>query len=290
MSQWVAVDWGTSNLRLWIMGAEGEVLAERSSPKGMGQLTAAEYEPVLLDLLGDDLTDRTEVLICGMAGAKTGWCEAPYAMAPCQPAAEFVTVPTQDARLSVRILSGVCQTAPADVMRGEETQIAGFLLGTPDFDGVLCLPGTHTKWVRLARGQILSFRTVMTGELFDLLSTKSILRNSVSDGWDAAAFDQAVAQASSLADLFSIRAASLLSETSADALTARLSGMIIGQEIDALAQMWSDQPVVIIGADKLASLYLRGLSQKGADAQVRDGAELVRAGLLAAYDRMKELK
>jgi hypothetical protein len=73
-------------------------------------------------------------------------------------------------------------------MRGEETQIAGFLAQNPGFDGVLCLPGTHTKWVHISAGEVVSFRSFMTGELFATVGPHSVLRHSVGEGWDDAAF------------------------------------------------------------------------------------------------------
>ena len=123
---------------------------------------------------------RTDVLICGMAGARGGWEEAPYASVPCPPGpAAFARPRTRDPRLSVRILPGLSQDTPADVMRGEETQLAGLLAAEPGFDGVACLPGTHTKWAHLCAGEVVSFASYMTGEIFALLATQSVLRKTV---------------------------------------------------------------------------------------------------------------
>jgi 2-dehydro-3-deoxygalactonokinase len=288
-ADWIAVDWGTSNLRLWQMGADHSVKAERTSPQGMGGLTADQYEGVLLNLIGDLIDGPTDVIICGMAGARQGWKEAPYVNVPCIAAgAGFIEVDTNDPRLNVRILSGASQSDPADVMRGEETQIAGFLTKNPNFKGVLCLPGTHTKWVQVGGGRIKHFRTVMTGELFALLRGHSILRHSVGPDWDDASFDNAVVEETTLADLFSIRASSLVHGTSSDVLTGRLSGHLIGQEIAAMKHLWNGEPTVIIGADALSDLYKRGLTANGANATISDGGELVRLGLIDAYSRIKD--
>ena len=107
-----------------------------------------------------------------MAGARQGWIEVPYNDAPCAPSAVNATraPKTRDPRLDVRIIAGVRQNDPApDVMRGEETQVAGILQQNPAFDGVICMPGTHTKWVRVSKGQIVRFQTCMTGEIFALI-------------------------------------------------------------------------------------------------------------------------
>ena len=147
--KWIAVDWGTSRLRVWRMDG-ASALDRAASDKGMAGLARAAFEPALLALIEPWLADAHDVIACGMVGAKQGWVDAPYRSAPCTAAAtDLATAPTTDPRMTVRIAPGVSQTSPPDVMRGEETQIAGFLMDLPDFDGVVCLPGTHTKWVHV---------------------------------------------------------------------------------------------------------------------------------------------
>ena len=151
--KWIAADWGTTNLRVWAIGGYGRILAEASSGKGMAKLDRDGFEPALIELIGSWLpeTGAMPVIACGMVGARQGWIEAPYRQAPCRPFSyEQIGIPdVGDSRLKVRVLPGIKQIAPADVMRGEETQIAGVLSEHPHFEGVLCLPGTHTKWVRI---------------------------------------------------------------------------------------------------------------------------------------------
>ena len=149
---WIAIDWGTTNLRAWAMGAGG-VLAEASSDEGMGRLTRDGFEPALLRLIGPWLSGPAmPVLACGMVGSRQGWVEAPYRAVPCPPLARgaLVAVPTEDPRIAVQIAPGLKQAKPADVMRGEETQIAGALMLYPGFDGAICLPGTHSKWTQIS--------------------------------------------------------------------------------------------------------------------------------------------
>ncbi|RYH94878.1 MAG: 2-dehydro-3-deoxygalactonokinase, partial [Acetobacteraceae bacterium] len=173
---WIAVDWGTSNLRAWAVSADGDVLAETSSEEGMGKLTRDGFEPALLRLIGPWLERRPPIVACGMVGSRQGWCEAAYRTVPCTPLdrTALVTAPVQDPRLNVAIAPGLKQLAPADVMRGEETQIAGALRLMPGYDGVMCLPGTHSKWVHISAGEVVSFQTFMTGEMFALLSEQSV--------------------------------------------------------------------------------------------------------------------
>jgi 2-dehydro-3-deoxygalactonokinase len=295
-ADWIAADWGTTALRLWAIGAAGEVLAERRSDKGMGRLAPEGFEPALLEIAAAFLSpDRvTEVVICGMAGARQGWIEAPYQDVPCPPAGrDAVTAPTSDPRIRVRILPGVAQAAPPDVMRGEETQIAGLLAGCPGFDGLACLPGTHTKWVRLRDGRIEGFRTAMTGELFALLCDHSVLRHAIGPGWDEAAFAAAVAEAALRpealsAALFSIRAASLVAGMPGDAGRARLSGLLIGSEIGAMRALWQDRPVAVIGAEEISAHYATALACLGVESRLQLGEDLCLAGLLAARARIRE--
>jgi 2-dehydro-3-deoxygalactonokinase len=290
---WIAVDWGTSQLRAWLMRADGTVVERRQSDDGMGTLAPAGFEPALLALCGDALPVPVPVLACGMVGSRQGWTEAPYAAVPCAPpgAAAAVAAHTAMPGLSVRILPGVKQMEPADMMRGEETQIAGYLASNPGFDGVICLPGTHTKWARISAGEIVSFRTAMTGEMFALLSTRSVLRHSVGTGWDAASFaagvDQAISRPEALATaLFSLRAEGLLHGLDPDAARARLSGLLIGAELAAMRPYWLGQQVALIGAASLSAAYAAALAAQGVPVVQARAEDMTLAGLTAAYTQL----
>ena len=191
------------------------------------------------------------------------------------------------------ILPGLSQGSPADVMRGEETQIAGYLAKTPGFDGILCLPGTHTKWVQISAGEVVSFRTYMTGEMFALLSTQSVLRHSMDDAFDPDAFKAAVRDGMSdpqalAGRFFSLRADGLLNAPMPGAAKARLSGLLIGAELAAAKPYWLGQRVAVLGAGKLAALYADALTAEGAPPETADVTEATLAGLTAAYQRLKE--
>ncbi|GAB4531035.1 MAG: 2-dehydro-3-deoxygalactonokinase [Roseibium sp.] len=289
---WIAADWGTSNLRLWALDDRDRTIARRSSEKGMGKLTREDFEPALLELVGDLLTEgvRTPVIVCGMAGARQGWREAAYLTAPCRPPSlnEATLVETEDPRLDVRILPGVRQLDPPDVMRGEETQIAGFLADEPAYEGLLCLPGTHTKWVAIREERIASFRTFMTGELFALLAGQSVLRHGLSDKeMDGDSFRQAVTDAAGApagiaAALFGIRAAGLVAGLSPEAARGRLSGLLIGAELAAVRDGIGEGPVAILGGDNLAGAYHDALGCLGRSARLLDTEKLTLKGLALA--------
>lgn len=287
---WIAVDWGTSNLRAWAMAADGTVLAEADSPEGMGKLARDGFEPALLRLIGPWLERKPPVVACGMVGSRQGWVEAPYRSVPCPPLDRggLIAAPTTDPRLAVSIAPGLMQAKPADVMRGEETQIAGVLRLLPGYDGVLCLPGTHSKWAQVSAGEVVSFQTFMTGELFALLSEASVLRHGMqgATGRDDAAFDTGVSDALSRperlgARLFSLRAEGLIAGLSPDAARARLSGLLIGTELAGAKPYWLGQRVTLVGAEKLSAAYARALAAQGIAAQRMNATDCTLAGLAA---------
>lgn len=291
---WIAVDWGTSNLRAWAMG-EAEIIAHAESDKGMGKLKPDQFEAALLEIATPWLGDKTLVLACGMVGARQGWTEAAYRAVPCTPTdpAGLTKVATGDPRLDVRIAPGLSQDRPADVMRGEETQLAGALALHPGFDGVFCLPGSHSKWAQVSAGEVVSFQTYMTGELFALLSTGSVLRHSLTaEGWDDIAFDEGLSEALSRPDriaarLFSLRAEGLLHGLPPAKARSRLSGLLIGIELAGAKPYWLGQRVKLIGAEKLAASYARALGTQGLKTDRLDATACTLAGLSALYAKLK---
>jgi 2-dehydro-3-deoxygalactonokinase len=181
------------------------------------------------------------------------------------------------------------------VMRGEETQAAGALALHPGFDGVLCLPGTHSKWLQVSAGEVVSFQTFMTGELFALLSTQSVLRHSMAEGWDDAAFDAGLSEALSrperiAARLFSLRAESLLHALPGAAARSRLSGLLIGIELAGSKPYWLGQAVKLVGAAKLSASYARALAAQGITAETFDATACTLAGLGQLYHSLKGMR
>ena len=289
--RWIAVDWGTSHLRLWAMSDADQTLDHRSSGDGMGGL-APDAFPAVLDRMTDGWPAEAPVIACGMVGSRQGWVEAPYATVPCGPLCpELARAPGPR---PVHIVPGLKQLDPPDVMRGEETQIAGFLSQNPGWDGVLCLPGTHSKWAELSAGEVVSFRTFMTGELFALLSHHSVLRHSVGEGWDADAFAEAVAASLSrpedlAARLFRLRADNLLNGTGQSISTARLSGLLIGAELAAARPWWLGRQVAVIGAPAVAAAYVAALAGQAVPAAPVDADAMTLNGLIAARARIGDL-
>ncbi len=287
-TEWIAVDWGTSHLRAWAMQGD-MVLDQAQSDNGMARVKRDEFESALFELIEGWLGEAPiDVVACGMVGARQGWVEAPYSAVPCDPTpvAPF-RVPDTDPRIRAFVVPGLKQMLPPDVMRGEETQISGFLSSRPNWDGVICLPGTHTKWVQVSASEVVSFRTFMTGEMFDLLRGQSVLKHSVSDGWDDAAFAEAAADALSkpeqlAARLFGLRAADLLQGQDGGVAKAQLSGFLIGAELAATRPYWLGQQLAIVGADDLSDIYAKALKQQGAFVETANSTQCTLTGLMQA--------
>lgn len=222
-----------------------------------------------------------------MVGAKQGWFEANYREVPCPPVTSdhLTIVPTLDKRIKVKILPGICQPTPPDVMRGEETQIAGLLALRPSYLGTVCLPGTHSKWVSVANGEIARFTTFMTGEIFEILANRSVLRHSVAGGgWDREAFFsaaiEAVEEPQGVAEkLFGLRAGSLLDDLGPETCIARLSGMLIGQEIGLAERYWRNSEISLIGSNSTVPLYSDVLQLLKCKVNVIDPRSAVHSGM-----------
>jgi 2-dehydro-3-deoxygalactonokinase len=292
LAAYALADWGTTHLRIWLTDADGVVLGMDQNASGMGGLAPADF-PIVLErvLAGLGAPSGLPVLICGMAGARQGWREAAYASCPVAlDALAAQAVAFESSGRAIRIMPGIARRGGGrpDVMRGEETQLLGLGLR----NGLACLPGTHSKWVRLENGLVSDFATAMTGELFALLSSQSILRHAVDAAEAVSPSDpvflgyvgHGLSGAGGMARLFSVRAASLLEGMGKAEATAALSGLLIGTEIrDASSLLGvSGGALNIIGSGSLGRLYEAALTIAGFAPIVQDGAATVRAGLLAA--------
>ncbi|MCV2867499.1 2-dehydro-3-deoxygalactonokinase [Defluviimonas sp. WL0002] len=295
MVDWIAVDWQADRIAAVALGAKG--IVGRRETREVASAGPQSHEAALLALIGDWLRPggTTPVLACGALGARDGWIETPFRKVPValDPAADLVAAPASDPRIQVWVVPGLSQERPAEVMRGEETRIAGFLAGNPDFDGVLCLAGITTKWVHVSAREVVSFRTAMTGELFACLSSHAaLLRDPERAGRDDGAFAEAVGQTLSrperlASELFSIRAEGLLRGIAPATARARLSGLLIGAELAAMRPYWLGQQVAVIGTGDILDAYVRGLAEVGIVAETADGASMALAGLAAIRAGMR---
>ena len=270
------------------VAADGRVLEERSMPRGILTVPPGGFPALFQDACGDWMrAPGTLALICGMAGSRQGWVEAPYCACP----AGFPDIAARLAWIEpgrIAMVPGLsCERdGVPDVMRGEETQVFG-ALGLLGLDAAhLVLPGTHSKWVRVAAGRIERFSTFMTGEVYALLRQHSILARTMpeADGeLDASAFEQGIRYALRSATLlhaaFSARTLALFDRMPAAALPSYLSGLVIGEELRA-QELAPDRPVVVIGSQTLTRRYELGLHMLGV-ATRRAGSEATWRGLRA---------
>ncbi|UPK04526.1 2-dehydro-3-deoxygalactonokinase [Bradyrhizobium sp. 170] len=299
MSQaaYVAVDWGTSSFRLWLVDRAGNVLGERRSQEGMMAAAKLGFPAVLqshLEAVG--AAPGLPVVVCGMAGARQGWVEAGYVDTPAPLASilkHAVPVPGQDR--DIRILPGIVQRDPRapDVMRGEETQLLGALGMDAADDAVVCMPGTHSKWVRANGGIVERFATFMTGELFDVVSRETILSHAVTGADPAEAIDafrsaviaafETPAFAANL--LFQVRSGQLLYGGTPSSAREKISGTLIGLELAAgLAREVPRSGITLVASGRLQMLYQLAFDTVSVPVRSIGAEDAVRRGLAMAAE------
>lgn len=270
----VGVDWGTSSLRAYLIGASGEVIDKLSSDKGIMRVENRDFEVVFDGLVGAWVRhSRIPVLASGMITSRNGWVETPYANLPLN-AGDLakVLLPHRTSRgIDLHFITGVTtdHTTGPDVIRGEETQIVGAqALGMSD--GTFVMPGTHSKWIRVSGGRIEDFATYMTGELFAALRSHTILGALIEEGPHrpqsyslgvAAGLDE---RSSLLHDLFHVRTLPLMGRMGGRDVSDYLSGLLIGAEIKA-ARLRGDTTgtVTVVGRSDLADRYETALNATG---------------------------
>ena len=271
----IAVDWGTSSFRAYRLDTQGRVLDRRSAARGILTVEAGGFATALAEEIGSWLDGEPgPIFMSGMIGSRQGWVEVPYLACPVDLeaiAGACGTVDWDHGR-RVYIVPGIsCRDAHGvpDVIRGEETQIIGAIeeLGG---DAVVCLPGTHSKYVRVKDRGIVDFATYMTGEVFGVLWRHSILGRlgTAETVEDEPAFDAGVGRSAQgqglLHHLFGVRTRGLFHEIPAAGLASYLSGLLIGHEIRAAAP---SAPVAVIGEATLARLYCRAFVRCGVEAR-----------------------
>ncbi len=292
-SPFLAVDWGTTNLRAWVVGSECRALRSKDFVLGVGKLSPGEAAKHFFDTVRPQMSaEDLPALLCGMIGSNLGWVQVPYLECPIDMAGlqkGLYRVDTLGA--PVWIVPGLlCQRPDGgpDVMRGEETHVLGWASAAPvrlKGEHLICHPGTHTKWVRLLDGRLESFVTSMTGELFEVLCKHSVLQVRDSDDVQAA-FDEGLSAAGdggALASrLFTARSRVVGGGMSPDWVKSYLSGLLIGADIagvPALLGVSLKTPVAVIGDLKLARRYVSALQAYGYAASLHDGVDAVLAGL-----------
>ncbi len=293
----LACDWGTTNLRAWLIGVDGNVVEARDFPLGVSRLQPGEAARRFREEVRPALdAEGLPALLCGMIGSNLGWVSAPYLDCPADIGdLGAALVDPEPGDPPVRIVPGLRGpgiTAAPDVMRGEETQVFGWI-AQDEARGrgrhVICHPGTHAKWVLVEDGRIVRFVTAMTGELFATLSRHGVLATASTPG-DESAFRQGVEAAGDgdalSARLFSVRSRVVGGDADPDTSASYLSGLLIGSEIAALPHLLgvpSNAPVALLGEETLLRWYGLALDLRGRRHSLHSGDEAALAGLKALY-------
>ncbi|TCS58979.1 2-dehydro-3-deoxygalactonokinase [Primorskyibacter sedentarius] len=262
----IGLDWGTSSLRAFLIGADGEVLDRQSSGEGILQVPDRDFEGAFARLLAPwNAHSNLPVIASGMITSRNGWVETPYVSTPSGADALANALAEHQAEngRTVHFVTGMTDESGGapDVMRGEETQIVGALDGIGG-DGTFVMPGTHSKWIDVRGGSIARFATYMTGDVFAALRDHTILGALIQDGdFNEAGFREGVVAGRDgghnlLRTLFHVRTLPLFGRIDANMVTDFLSGMLIGAELEATKSVSSDGgPITIVGRDDLADRY-----------------------------------
>jgi len=292
----LACDWGTTNLRAWTLDATGGVVAEREFPFGVAKLAPGEaavrFAKDVRSALG---AESLPAILCGMVGSNLGWTLVPYADCPVNLSDLASHLVQPPGAADVRIIPGVRSqgfNGQGDVMRGEETQLFGWLAAQPErAQGrhLICHPGTHTKWMVVEDGRLTGFVTAMTGELFAVLGTHSVLRSDVAPD-DLEAFDLGVVAAGEgaglAARLFTARARVVGQGAPPESTSSYLSGLLIGADVAATPGLLGTggfDTLSLLGDAHLCGLYDRALKARGQSAETFDGEAAAVAGLFSLH-------
>lgn len=283
MTSYIAIDWGSTNLRAWYYQA-GECKEERRSEAGVTRLGDRTPAEVFASVTDGWPTNDVPVVMAGMVGSNAGWLSVPYLSCP-------VALGELSSRLTrvedkAWIVPGLSveRDDNYNVMRGEETQLLGALALQPA--PLYVMPGTHAKWVQVEQDRVLDFRTVMTGELHHLLLKQSLVGAGLPQQEEnATAFHDGLQigsnDASILSRLFEVRASHVLGARDRRHISDFLSGLLIGHEVALMTKNHAagSQPITIIAGSALAQRYQQALHFIGMDSVTLEGDRAFQHGI-----------
>ena len=281
-SRYIAIDWGSTNLRAWLY--EGDrCLESRQSEAGVTRLNGKSPQAVLAEVTENWREGATPVVMAGMVGSNVGWKVAPYLPVP----AHFTAIGQQLTSVgdNIWIIPGLCVSRDDNhnVMRGEETQLLGARMLSPS--SVYVMPGTHCKWVQADAQQIHDFRTVMTGELHHLLLNHSLVgaglpAQQTSPEAFAAGLTRGLASPAVLPQLFEVRAAHVLGTLPREQVSEFLSGLLIGAEVATLCEQFAgQQTITLVAGSSLTARYQQAFRAFGRDVSAVEGDVAFQAGI-----------
>lgn len=292
----VGINWGSTNFRAYLIGADGTLIDEYSRPAGVSKLDR-DGMAALMRNVAQQWPAHGAVYAAGMIGSNVGWQEVPYVAAPASLAdVGAAAVASRIGEVALKLVPGMaCSRAyddGPDILRGEEIELFGFADLHPEWDGFVALPGTHTKWARFAGGQVRDFFTSMSGEMFDRLTSAGLLASIVEgEAVPGGAFDEGVRLGGERrlglgTLLFGARARVIRGALPRSDAASFIRGVLIGSEIaDALAIHPGLQGATIplIGNGPLCRLYAAALQRMGMQGRFVDSRQACLAGFSALH-------
>lgn len=285
-SDFVAIDWGTTNRRIFLMHGDGTVVDSARDDRGVLAIASADYREEFAKIRGR--FGKLPIVAAGMVGSSVGFREAPYSPVPADIPALARGMVACDA--DVHLVPGIClrEGGRADVMRGEEVQVLGALaLGSFKGRGLFCQPGTHNKWIETEGTQITGFATALTGELFALLKTQSVLSAMLQgEVVDGPPFRDGLARGAGAKDLltalFEGRAGALLGARSAEDTASWVSGVLVGSDVGSRGNL-TGRKVVLLSEGGLSDLYTAAIENAGGAVERIDSQRAFLSGIAAIW-------
>lgn len=276
----IAVDWGTTNRRAYLIDNNAVLEVERD---GLGILAVPASEfPAEISRLRDR-HGNLPMILAGMVGSNRGWVDAGYVSCPADLEALAAAAVTPEPEIWV--IPGVSRNnaGRADVMRGEEIQMLGAVAaGLAPRDALLCQPGTHSKWAMVENGVLRDFTTAMTGEMFALLQAHALIGSEMQGDVDDMEMFRSGVEASGssdlLASLFGVRADAVLGLRRSGTAASYVSGLLIGADCRARLE-WGGQTVHLLAEGLLARLYSHAIERVGGKVIVVDSHASFVAGI-----------
>ncbi|MCB1453696.1 MAG: 2-dehydro-3-deoxygalactonokinase [Rhizobiaceae bacterium] len=280
----IGIDWGSSNIRAWLLQPDGTATAQGRLAIGLGEARARGFDLVLQQLLAAlPPAGNLPMIACGMVGARDGWHEAPYLPCPVEPV-EIAQAARPAPGSTLKILPGIISRGPLpDVMRGEETQLISMIAQMRD--ATFCIPGTHSKWAQVEKGRLTAFRTYATGDLFAAARKSAVFAALTEEApFDASAFREGVKLSATVPlarALFQTRSRVVTGNMRPEQAYWFLSGLTIGAELqyeleDAVA------PLMLLAEGTLRELYEFAFGTLGRPVTCVSSADATRAGLTLA--------
>ncbi len=282
MNRWIAVEAQAREVHIWVMDAQDVVTRHMVTAARGGVSVAGLVDAIRPETELHMVTGKALPVIC------SGASDAPSAFVPAA-APPPQAIPTNDLRLSPFVLPGLKQARPADAIGSEIVTIAGFIAAHPDWDGVLCLPEARSLWVHISAGEIVSFRSFMTAEIFGLLSTHSSLAPVMqTNDWDADTFTEALSDAMSRPENLAASLSSLQTRQPDPAVArARVSGLLMGMELAAARPYWLGQNMAIVASGEQAAQYRAALTKQGVPVIMTGSEPMKLRGFIRAYEELK---